>query len=103
MKNEQIRRIQHMEELLDTCSSNIESLFHALEQYKEYYPQYKELIDYYSNGLWQQDYEDDNNGKIPQDMKRGVLSQDSIYDLIGETKYLQQELINILSLLKKNQ
>lgn len=102
MKNEQIRRIQHMEELLNTCSSNIESLFHALEQYKECYPQYKELIDYYSNGLWQQDYEDDTNGKIPQDMKRGVLSQDAVYDLILDTVRLQEELQQLLIALKEH-
>ena len=30
------------------------------------------------------DYEDDEAGKLPSDLKRGVLSEDLVYDLIRE-------------------
>ena len=40
------------------------------------------LIQYYENGQWLQDYELDEKGLLPQDLKRGVLSQDGVYDLL---------------------
>ena len=41
------------------------------------------LTDYYENGLWLQDYELDEQGLLPKDLKRGVLSQDAVYDLLS--------------------
>ena len=34
------------------------------------------------------DFEDDEAGKLPQDLKRGVLSEDAVYDLITENREL---------------
>lgn len=42
----------------------------------------QELKNYYENGLWQSDYETDERGEIPKSLKRGVLSQDGLYDLL---------------------
>ena len=42
------------------------------------------LDEYYSSGEWQEDYEADEEGLLPADMKRGVLSQDGLYDLLTE-------------------
>ena len=40
------------------------------------------LAEYYDSGLWLSDYEADERGEIPKDLKRGVLSQDGLYDLL---------------------
>lgn len=40
------------------------------------------LIDYYKNGLWLSDYQRDERGELPCDLKRGVLSQDGLYNLL---------------------
>ena len=37
---------------------------------------------YYTSGTWQDDYEADERGELPPDLKRGVLSQDGLYDLL---------------------
>lgn len=46
----------------------------------------QELIDaleaYYTSVLWRQDYADDEAGLLPEDLKRGVLSEDGLYDLL---------------------
>ena len=42
------------------------------------------LSDYMSSGLWKEDYEADERGEIPHDIKRGVLSQDGLYNLLQE-------------------
>lgn len=40
------------------------------------------LKEYYENGQWLHDYELDENGLLPKELKRGVLSQDGLYELI---------------------
>lgn len=37
---------------------------------------------YYASGEWREDYEADERGELPPDLKRGVLSQDGLYDLL---------------------
>ena len=40
------------------------------------------LDTYYTSGEWRDDYEADERGELPPDLKRGVLSQDRLYDLL---------------------
>ena len=42
------------------------------------------LCDYYQNGLWLQDYECDERGELPEGLKRGILSQDGLYNLLSD-------------------
>lgn len=44
------------------------------------------LSDYYESGDWLQDYEFDEQCLLPSDLKRGVLSQDGLYDLLSKVK-----------------
>ena len=44
------------------------------------------LDEYYTSGEWREDYEADERGELPPDLKRGVLSQDALYDLLGERR-----------------
>jgi len=39
---------------------------------------------YYTSGAWQEDYEADERGELPPDLKRGVLSQDALYNLLSD-------------------
>ena len=48
-------------------------------------PEKMALLDsYYTSGLWRDDYKADERGELPPDLKRGVLSQDSLYELLEE-------------------
>ena len=40
------------------------------------------LLDYYESGQWLQDYEADERGQLPSTLKRGVLSQDGLWELL---------------------
>ena len=42
------------------------------------------LLAYYEGGVWLKDYEADEKGLLPKDLKRGVLSEDGVYNLIAE-------------------
>ncbi len=44
------------------------------------------LSDYYASGDWLNDYELDEQRLLPPDLKRGVLSQDGLYNLLSELK-----------------
>ena len=43
-----------------------------------------ELRDYYTGGQWLRDYEAQERGELPRELKRGVLSQDGLWNLMEE-------------------
>ena len=43
----------------------------------------RELREYYENGQWLRDYEADERGELPGGLKRGVLSQDGLWNLLA--------------------
>lgn len=53
-----------------------------MERYEAIQPSLRKLSDYYGSTRWMKDYEDDEAGKLPKDLKRGVLSEDAVYDLL---------------------
>ena len=44
------------------------------------------LIRYYESGQWLHDYELDEQGLLPRELKRGVLSQDAVYNFLERIK-----------------
>ena len=44
----------------------------------------RELTDYYFGGQWLLDYQADERGELPEGLKRGVLSEDGVWNLISE-------------------
>ena len=41
------------------------------------------LRSYYHSPLWLSDYEADERGELPSNLKRGILSQDGFYNLLS--------------------
>ncbi|MBQ6493074.1 MAG: DUF4298 domain-containing protein [Erysipelotrichaceae bacterium] len=87
-KSKQTVRIEQMEKLFDEAESSVSEMKKCLDRYIRTQKKIAELEDYYSSGKWRRDYEDDEKGKLPQDLKRGVLSQDGLYDLLNENDEL---------------
>ncbi len=92
----QIERIKHFEEIFDETSAAIDNLDDALEKFSAVQEKYFELMNYYG-GDWLKDYEDDEAGKIPKDLKRSVLSQDGVYDLLTKNRELQIKILEIFA------
>lgn len=42
------------------------------------------LLEYYESGLWKHDYELDEQGLLPPELKRGVLSRDGVYNFLEQ-------------------
>ncbi|MBR4760430.1 MAG: DUF4298 domain-containing protein [Lachnospiraceae bacterium] len=79
----QIERITLMEEKADRVRNAMEQLQKAKELYKEILPDVKDLERYYETA-WRDDFEDDEKGKFPPELKRGILSEDTLYDLLTD-------------------
>lgn len=79
---QQLERIAHMETLLNQSADAVRQLEEALCTYRRVIPALRELEAYYTSPLWRADYEDDCAGKLPPDIKRGVLSEDAVYALL---------------------
>ena len=94
---EQIERITQMEACLDASEQAIRELSEALSAFEEVQTKYRQLSDYYDSDQWMQDYEDDEAGKLPKDLKRGVLSEDAVYDLITENRELLVRMLRLVT------
>lgn len=81
---EQIRRIKRYEKIFDKASKALKRYNEAAEKLDMLLPEIKTLISYYEGSEWKKDFEDDEKGKLPPDLKRGVLSEDGVYDLLGQ-------------------
>ena len=81
-----------MEQILDEATEAVSSLSEALEKYSAVQDKLQELAAYYSSKQWRQDFDDDSAGKIPSDLKRGVLSEDAVYNLLSEITDLKERL-----------
>ena len=92
MDRERIERIEEMEKCLDEASKAIRELSDALTRYESIRDGYYKLQDYYDSELWLKDFEADEAGKLPKDLKRGVLSEDAVYDLITDHEHLLERL-----------
>ena len=87
-----IERITHMEGLLDKSTEVITRLEQALEDFAALQPDIAELEAYYSSPQWRKDFEADEAGKLPKDLKRGVLSEDGVWNMLEDYRRLQEEL-----------
>ena len=88
MSKVQTERIRKMESYLDEAAEAIAGLNEALAKYERIQNKYYKLEDYYGSKKWMNDFEADEAGKLPADLKRGVLSEDAVYDLIAEHREL---------------
>lgn len=81
-----VRRVNEMEKLLDECSEAVKDLTGQLDRMEALKSGMTKLFDYYGSEKWHADRETDEKGELPDDLKRGVLSEDLIYDVITDAR-----------------
>ena len=92
-----------MEALFTQCEEAVRQLRQALENeasinpdlvvlfdYKDLTSSFSTLEAYYTSPAWRTDFEADEAGLLPPDLKRGVLSEDGIYNLLEEYKRVEE-------------
>ena len=89
---QQIARIRQMERRLNSASAAVKRLNSALDKWESVQEAIAALDEYYGSDLWRQDLADDEAGRLPADLKRGVLSEDGIWNLLTDCRELSDRL-----------
>ena len=79
-----IRRIQGMEARFDRLCQAMAQNPASLFEDGRLIAMRKRLLRYYESGEWLADYQRDERGELPPDLKRGVLSQDGLWNLLTD-------------------
>jgi len=85
-------RITQMEQRLDRATAAVEALEAAIEQYKAANVDLAALDTYLSSPEWHADRDDDEAGRLPKDLRRGVLSEDAIWNLLERHRELKEHI-----------
>ena len=82
MEQERLLRIRAMELLFDDLLLAVSQgiFFPKVDPVQQ--EKLSVLLSYYNSSLWLSDYEADERGELPQDLKRSILSQDGFYDFL---------------------
>lgn len=92
---DQLARIKYMEQILGEGAAAVAALEESLAAYRALQGRLQELFDYYHSPQWMQDLDDDRAGKLPADLKRGVLSEDAVWELETDCVRLLQEIASL--------
>ena len=76
---------QKANETLNALEANIFDLQHMQDDLQK-------LSDYYGSKQWRKDFEADEQGLYPEDLRRGVLSEDGVYNLLERNKEIMEVL-----------
>ena len=74
-----IRRVQKMEQCYDELLKQAQRDIACIDR-----ELLRQLTDYYDGPDWRRDYELDERGLLPKELKRGVLSEDGVYNLLSD-------------------
>lgn len=90
-----IERIAVMEQHLDNANDAVKELSAALDRYISAKESIDILKEYYTSPLWPEDFKADEDGLLPADLKRGVLSEDALHNLLCDNRILIEKLKDI--------
>ena len=89
---ESIERIEQMEHRLDRTLDVVRELETAIEHYEAVQEDIRILNEYLGSDDWKADFAEDEAGLLPTDLKRGVLSEDGIWNLLEEWRELEERM-----------
>ena len=85
-----IARIEKMERYFDAVRLAVETNPASVMKEGRVREMLGELMRYYENGQWMEDYCRDERGELPAQLKRGVLSEDGVYDLLCDAAEIKR-------------
>ena len=94
---EQKERISLMEQHLDQVNEAVKQLSAAIEKYADALPALRALHEYYKSEEWKKDFADDEQGLLPPELKRGVLSEDGIYNALDDNLNLRLRINKVVT------
>ena len=91
---DRLERITAMEQLMDEAAAALSALDASLTAYEAARPALQQLADYY-DGDWRGDFAADEAGELPKDMKRGVLSEDGLWNLLEDARSIEARMAEL--------
>ena len=90
-----LENITKMENILNQTDAIISEMEKLLEKWEQNQEDFNELMNYYTSAERDKDLEDDRLQIIPQDLPRGVLSEDAVFNTYGNRKDLSIKMIKL--------
>ena len=81
-----------MEDILQKANHTLNTLEASIFDLQHMQDDIQKLADYYGSKQWRKDFEADEQGLYPEDLRRGVLSEDGIYNLLERNKEVMEML-----------
>ena len=88
----QEKRVTEYEHILDKAQQTAAQLESALRAYEEIQDEVKALETYYAGPAWTEDFAADEQGMFPDTLKRGVLSEDAVYNLLERFQEVREDM-----------
>ena len=88
--------IYEMESILNKAVEKMDALEKMIAEYKDFQSEIRKLEAYYTSPQWKEDLAMDEAGKFPEKLKRGVLSEDGIWNALERN----QELIESIGIIE---
>lgn len=92
----QRKRIEEIEKHFERASEVVAILSSSLEEFARIQESVNALEAYYGSKEWKKDFHDDEEGLLPTDLKRGVLSEDGIWNLLEEVRELKERMQELI-------
>ena len=73
----------------------IEKMSDSLREFKDHQKELEKLEKYYYSDQFHKDYDASNKGEIKGIDNLGILTEDAIYDLLGDNYYMARELLDL--------
>lgn len=99
---EQTARIEMMENILDDSSAILETVEKALDKLEKNSTAYRRLREYYGSEEWHKDMQAADVDMLPEGLKCGVLTEDAVYDLIGDYNRVAVRMLEIATQMIKD-
>lgn len=97
MDAKRIAKIEKLENDFDLVRSVADDLDGALYDFAAVQRRIERLFQYQESGEWQKDFEADEKGELPKNMKRGILSEDALDELLTDVTLLRERMKEFLS------
>ncbi|MDU5230038.1 MAG: DUF4298 domain-containing protein [Anaerococcus sp.] len=66
----------------------------ALKDFRDHQKELEKLEKYYYSEDFMKDHDASNKGEIPSEINQGILTEDAIYDLLGDNYYMAREMLD---------
>ena len=81
-----------MESILEKATQKMDALEKKIEEYEAFQAEIRKLVAYYTSPQWKADFAADEAGQYPDKLKRGVLSEDGIWNMLERNRELLRRL-----------